>query len=185
MGDKIRKYVQDIASATIIDKERTAEKLTNISKASMAKDAQIDSITAQRKPLTDTIAHLSKSLANKEKTAAEKTATEETAAEEMVETALVLEVKDDSISPEIWAATACPTDIIQLVQSTTATTATAPTKRMGTKTKQLPQIAWMATISGRRRTGSSLPSTTTPVTKASQPPGDKSRGWIPMKMNTK
>jgi hypothetical protein len=48
-----------------------------------------------------------------------------------------------------------------------------------------PPIAWAATTSGLKRTGPSLPSMTTPTTKASQPPGDKSRGWIPMKMNTK
>jgi hypothetical protein len=66
MGDKIRKYIQDIASATVADKERTAENLANVSKASRAKDAQIDSITAQIKLLTDTIPLLSKSLANKE-----------------------------------------------------------------------------------------------------------------------
>ncbi len=46
MSDKIRKYIQDIASATVADKKRTAENLANISKVSRAKDAQIDSITA-------------------------------------------------------------------------------------------------------------------------------------------
>jgi hypothetical protein len=66
VGNKIRKYIQDFASATVADKERTAENLANISKASRAKDAQIDSITAQIKLLTNTIALLSKSLANKE-----------------------------------------------------------------------------------------------------------------------
>jgi hypothetical protein len=66
VGDKIRKYIKDIASATVADKERTAENLANISKASRAKDAQIDSITAQIKLLTNTVALLSKSLANKD-----------------------------------------------------------------------------------------------------------------------
>jgi hypothetical protein len=66
VGKEIRKYIQDIASATIADKERTAENLANISKASRAKDTQIDSITAQIKLLTDTVALLSKFLANKE-----------------------------------------------------------------------------------------------------------------------
>jgi hypothetical protein len=66
MGNKIRKYIQDIASATVADKERTAENLANISKASRAKDAQIDSITAQIKLLTNTVALLSKLLANKD-----------------------------------------------------------------------------------------------------------------------
>jgi hypothetical protein len=66
MGNKIRKYIQDIASATVSDKERTAENLANISKVSRAKDVQIDSITAQIKLLINTVALLSKYLANKE-----------------------------------------------------------------------------------------------------------------------
>jgi methyl-accepting chemotaxis protein len=64
--NKIRKYIQDIASATVANKERTAEVAANISEASRAKDAQIESITAQIKLLTDTITLLSKLLANKE-----------------------------------------------------------------------------------------------------------------------
>jgi hypothetical protein len=56
VGNKISKYIQDIAGATIEDKERTAELAANISKASRAKDAQIDSITAQIKLLTNTVA---------------------------------------------------------------------------------------------------------------------------------
>jgi hypothetical protein len=56
VGVEIRKY----------NKERTAENLANISKVSRAKDAQIDSITAQKKLLADTVTLLSKLLANKE-----------------------------------------------------------------------------------------------------------------------
>ena len=66
VGDEIRKYIQEIASATVADKEKTAEMAANMSEAAKAKDAQIDSITAQIKLLTDTVALLSRSLANKE-----------------------------------------------------------------------------------------------------------------------
>jgi hypothetical protein len=66
VGGEIRKYIQDIPSSTVADKERTAELAANISEASRAKDAQIDSITAHIKLLTCTIALLLKSLANKE-----------------------------------------------------------------------------------------------------------------------
>ena len=66
VGDEIRKYIQEPASATVADKERTAELAANISDATKAKDAQINSITAQIKLLTDTIALLSQSIANKE-----------------------------------------------------------------------------------------------------------------------
>jgi hypothetical protein len=66
VGNKIRKYIQEIASATVADKERTAELAANISNAVKVKDAQINSITARIKLLTNTVALLSKSLANKE-----------------------------------------------------------------------------------------------------------------------
>jgi hypothetical protein len=66
VGNKIRKYIQEIASATVANKVKTAELAANISEATKAKDAQIKSITAQIKLLTDTVALLSKSLANKE-----------------------------------------------------------------------------------------------------------------------
>ncbi len=66
MGDKIQKYIQKIASATVTNNAKTAELAANISKATKAKDAQIDSITAQIKLLTDMVAPLLKSLANKE-----------------------------------------------------------------------------------------------------------------------
>jgi hypothetical protein len=66
MGNEIQKYIQEIASATVADKAKTAELAADTSKATKAKDAQIDSITAQIKLLTDTVALLLKSLANKE-----------------------------------------------------------------------------------------------------------------------
>jgi hypothetical protein len=66
VGDMIRKYIQDIASATVANKERRAEFAANISETSRARDAQIKSITAQIKLLTNTVSLLLKSLANKE-----------------------------------------------------------------------------------------------------------------------
>jgi hypothetical protein len=66
VGNEIQKYIQEIASATVADKAKTAELAANISKATKTKDTQISSITAQIKLLTDTVALLSKSLANKE-----------------------------------------------------------------------------------------------------------------------
>jgi len=62
----IRKYIQEIASTTVADKERTAELAANISDATKAKDAQINIITMQIKLLTDTVALLSQSITNKE-----------------------------------------------------------------------------------------------------------------------
>ena len=66
VGNKIRKYIQEIARATVADIERTAELAANISDATKAKDAQINSITVQIKLLTDTVALLSQSIVNKE-----------------------------------------------------------------------------------------------------------------------
>ena len=65
VGDEIRKYIQEIVSATVADKERTAELAANISDVKV-KDTQIDSIIAQIKLLTDTVTLLSKLLASKE-----------------------------------------------------------------------------------------------------------------------
>ena len=62
VGNKLRKYIQEIASAAAAGKESAA----NISKETKAKDAQICAMTAQIKILTDAIAALTKSLANKE-----------------------------------------------------------------------------------------------------------------------
>ena len=66
VGDEIRKYIQEIVSATVADKERTAELAANISDAAKVKDTQIDSIIAQIKLLTDTVTLLSKMLVSKE-----------------------------------------------------------------------------------------------------------------------
>jgi hypothetical protein len=102
MGDKIRKYIQDIVSATIADKQRTAENLANISEASRAKDAQTDSITAQIKHLTNTVALLPKSLANKENNGSGGNVGGGKAAEEMAEKAGVLGANKHGYPPETW-----------------------------------------------------------------------------------
>jgi hypothetical protein len=65
VGNEIRKYIQEIASATVAEKERTAELAANISDATKAKDTQLTTITAQIQSLTDTVALLVQSLANK------------------------------------------------------------------------------------------------------------------------
>ena len=64
VGDEIRKFIQEIAGATVADKEGTAELAANISDARKAKDTQLTTITAQIELLTDTIALLAQSLAN-------------------------------------------------------------------------------------------------------------------------
>jgi hypothetical protein len=62
VGNKLRRYIQEIASAAAAGKESAA----NISEETNAKDAQIRAMIAQIKTLTDAIAVLTKSLANKE-----------------------------------------------------------------------------------------------------------------------
>ncbi len=61
VGNKLRKYIQEIAMAAAVEKESAA----NISKETKAKDAQILAMTMQIKMLTDTIAALMKSFGNK------------------------------------------------------------------------------------------------------------------------
>lgn len=66
VGKEIRKYIQEITSATVSGKERMAELAAKISDALKAKDTQLDSITTQIKLLTDAVALLAQSFANKE-----------------------------------------------------------------------------------------------------------------------
>ncbi len=63
-GNKLRKYIQEIASAAAAGKESAA----NISKETKLKDAKIHVMTTQIKTLIDAITLLTKSLANKENT---------------------------------------------------------------------------------------------------------------------
>ena len=62
VGDELRRYIQAIATAAAADKESAA----NIGEASRAKDAQIATMTSQIKTLTDAVAALTASMANKE-----------------------------------------------------------------------------------------------------------------------
>ena len=62
VGNELRRYIQEIASAAAAGKESAA----NISKETKAKDAHICAMAAQIKILTDAIAALIKSLANSE-----------------------------------------------------------------------------------------------------------------------
>ena len=66
VGNEIQKYIQDIASATVVDKERMAELAANIADATKTNNSQLNTITAQIKLLTNTVALLAKSRANKE-----------------------------------------------------------------------------------------------------------------------
>jgi hypothetical protein len=114
VGNEIRKYIQDIASATVADKERTAENLANISEASRAKNAQIDSIRAQISS-SPTPLHFSQNFWQTRRTmAVEETLAEEMAAEEMVKKAVVLGANKNGYPPETWATIAGPADITQL-----------------------------------------------------------------------
>ena len=66
VGNKIRKYIQDIASATAANKEQTSELAANVHKSEQIKDAQIAAMTTQIKMLADAMAVLTKSIESKE-----------------------------------------------------------------------------------------------------------------------
>ncbi len=63
VGNEIRKYIQEIASASVASNEKMAEWAANISKESKAKDAQLQAMMAQIQALTNTIATLSTAIA--------------------------------------------------------------------------------------------------------------------------
>ncbi len=66
VGDEIRKYIQDIASATVADKEQTAKLAANVHESERIKDAQIAAMMAQIKMLADAMTVLTKLIENKE-----------------------------------------------------------------------------------------------------------------------
>ncbi len=68
VGDKIRKYIQEIASASAADKEKAAEFAANLSEESKTKDAQFQAMTAQIQALTNTVAMLLTAIAAAAKT---------------------------------------------------------------------------------------------------------------------
>jgi hypothetical protein len=63
IGDKIQKYIQEIASATVASNKKIAEWAANVSKEAKAKDDHPKAITAQIQALTNTIAMLSTAIA--------------------------------------------------------------------------------------------------------------------------
>ncbi len=66
VGNKIRKYIQEIASATVADKEKSTEWAANMNESEKKKDAKINVMTMQIKILTNAVAALSKAIATKE-----------------------------------------------------------------------------------------------------------------------
>ncbi len=64
VGNEIRKYFQEIASASVASNEKAAKFAANVSKESKAKDAQLHAMTAQIQALTSTVASLSTAIAN-------------------------------------------------------------------------------------------------------------------------
>ena len=66
VGNEIRKYIQETASATIADKEKSAKWAANMNESAKKKDAKINVMTMQIKILTNAVAALSKAIATKE-----------------------------------------------------------------------------------------------------------------------
>jgi hypothetical protein len=58
VGNEIRKFIQEIASASVASNKKTAEWAANVSKESKAKGAQLQAMTAQIQALTNTLATL-------------------------------------------------------------------------------------------------------------------------------
>ena len=157
VGDEIRKYIQEIASASVASNENAAESAANVSKESKAKDGQFQAMKAQIQALTNTIATLSTAIAAATKNgdsgsgggvggaAAAAAAAEEASAR--------------SNSPVTWEHTAQRMAIILLVQTTPAQH--APRNVKATTTLQPPTTVSAAAISGRDYPRSSRPSSRT------------------------
>ena len=63
VGDEIRKYIQEIASATIASNDNASERAANVQEDTKTKDTQLASMAAQIQALTNTVAALTSALA--------------------------------------------------------------------------------------------------------------------------
>jgi hypothetical protein len=63
VGNKIQKYIQEIARSTVTSNKKTAKWAANVSKEAKAKDDQLKAMTTQIQALTNTIATLSTAIA--------------------------------------------------------------------------------------------------------------------------
>ncbi len=149
-GDELRKYIAEIAQAAVTQEEQAAN-IRDSSKASS------DAMAAQIKNMSDQIAQLAKTIANKKKTHQKGVAVVAAVAD------YVTENKDESRSNtkshEAWAATVSRTVSIQLARTTQAPTAsgncqTTTSHQRGTTGKA---AAWtghhtFASASGNRTT---------------------------------
>ena len=156
VGDEIRKYIQEIASASVASNENAAEFAANVSKESKAKDAQFQAMTAQIQALTNTIATLLTAIA-----AAAKNGDSGSGggAGGAVAAAAAEEASARSNSPVTWEHTAQRIAIILLAQTTPAQH--APRNAKATTTLQPPTTVSAAAISGRDYPRSSRPSSRT------------------------
>jgi hypothetical protein len=178
VGNEIRKYIQDISSASVAYKERTADLAANISKVSRAKGVQINSITAQIKLLTNTVALLSKSLANKEDNSGRVNCGGRNGGNDGGLGGGRKFCTIRNMGSYCWSHGYHPV-------GTKHDSNTCTNKKDGHKDSATATNCMGGTIYGRGQTGSGLPSRTTPALKASQPPGERSWGWIPMKTKAK
>jgi len=139
VGDKIRKCIQEIASASVASNEKAAEFAANVSEESKAKDAQF-----QAKQRTATAAATVAQAAVMQAAAAAAAAEEASAR---------------SNSQVKWEHTAQRMAIILLAQTTPAQH--APTNAKATTISQPPTTVSAAAISGRDYPRSRHPSRTT------------------------
>ena len=58
VGNEIRKYIQEISSASVASNKKAAEFAANVSEESRAKDTQFQAMTAQIQALANTVATL-------------------------------------------------------------------------------------------------------------------------------
>ena len=156
VGNEIRKYTQEIASATVASNEKAAEFAANVSKESKAKDTQFQAMTAQIQALTNTIATLLTAIA-----AAAKNGDSGSGggAGGAVAAAAAEEASARSNSPVTWEHTAQRIAIILLARTTPAQH--APRNAKATTTLQPPTTVSVAAISGRDYPRSSRPSSRT------------------------
>ncbi len=155
--DKIQKYIQKIASASVTSNKKTAEWAANINKESKTKDAQLQAMTAQIQALTNTVATLSNAISAVAKQGGGSGGGGAVASAAAATTlAEVARVRSNTCIT--WEHTAQRMAIILLVPITPAQH--AQINKNATMTPRQPTTVLVAATSGQDYARSSLPSTT-------------------------
>ncbi len=166
--DEILKYIQEIPSATITNKERMVELAANIIDTMKKKVTQLTALLLRSSYSLTPLQYSHRCLQTRKLTVAVAAVTEVAAAAAMT-------ADESSSTRTAWAVIVGPMDITPLEQSMTEIHACR--KREVLKMMPRQQIGWEEATSGQEPKNSSHPSKSMQNTKENPLPIDRDRGW--------